>query len=194
MRLCSPNARHHYRSVVVKIPKLTSPLSGSPLRPPSYPFAFCLSPVQLVRALAAAGANPNIVTRDHGTPVAFACQANLPHTLAALLSVGASPHYANKGMPTPLQGAIIKSRPKCLGILLAAGANPDEQHGSVSSFITAKLEKCLGKKYQTGTSGARVLRVLRVAHAYTARSWTWPSHHVTVAFMDSENEEDEIIG
>lgn len=132
-----------------------------------------LSKAQLIRILTAAGANPNIITTDGATPVGLAVNLGLPNALTALFAAGGSPHLTVEGAPTPLQNAIIDMRPTCLALLLAAGADPEECHTSISPYVTAELKR-LRPSYPPGTSGARMLQILAVAHAYDACSWRWP--------------------
>lgn len=149
------------------------------------------SPAQLVRSILAAGANPNIATRNGITPVALASQMGHSRCLAVLLASGASPHHmVRQNVPSPLQWAIISLNPTCLAFLLAAGANPREQHKCSSSKYDTRLQELLSKNYRLGSPGARVIRLLYVAEAFGARSWQW----VREQEGEQVGEEEPVVG
>ena len=164
-------------SPVYEFYRLTWTLSTLPPSPSSFPLS--PSPMQLIRSILAAGANPNIYTPLAITPVALAAQLGHSRCLTVLLSSGASPHHVVRdNVPTPLQWTIISLNPTCLAFLLAAGANPEERRRCSSSFFDAKMQKSLSKNHRPSSPGARVIRLLRVAEVFGARSWQWAKEQV----------------
>lgn len=90
-----------------------------------------------VRALVAAGADPN-ARGDRGvTLLQYAMLAQSPRGMEALLDSGADPSRPGMGGSTPVHGAAIANDPQYLELLLARRADPDAPHAETGETALA---------------------------------------------------------
>lgn len=90
------------------------------------------APVDQVRALLVAGADPSVQDRLGYTPLHFACQQNRPDVVRVLLAAGAPVDVRDRHGNTPLWRAVFDCRndPAVAVALIGAGADPDVTNDS----------------------------------------------------------------
>lgn len=72
----------------------------------------CISPVvssEIVEILLTHGANPNVKSKTHETPLHYACQKGNVQKVVSLLKCGANVNSANKHGFSPLDACVVKS-------------------------------------------------------------------------------------
>lgn len=143
----------------------------------------------MIRSLIAAGANPNITSRQGLTPIGLAVNMGFSGCLAVLLRSGGSPHSNNGSGPTLVQSAFLELYPTCLALLFQAGVATENMFADSEPY-SADLLKRLTTNYKLDTPGGRCQQILLVAKAYNARSWQWPSS-TAIATSANQNEQKE---
>lgn len=101
-----------------------------------------------VKALIAAGANPNLADEDGRTPLMLAAQANSLETIKILLAAGASINARDKNGQTALMWGQIGARyvgrynPEVVKALIAAGANVNafDERGRTPLMLAAQAD------------------------------------------------------
>jgi ankyrin repeat protein len=89
---------------------------------------------RMARAISA-GADPNGLSTDDGTPLLWAVYCNNPPGVEALLKAGANPNYKAQGKYTPTFAAATAENPKVLRLLLAHGGDPNADDGGSWSAL-----------------------------------------------------------
>ena len=79
---------------------------------------------QVVDALLAGKADPNIKDENGSTPLIRAAQSCPPEVVQALIKAGGDVNAKAKGGATPLMMAEVLNRPENVAILKKAGAKP----------------------------------------------------------------------
>ncbi|CAM9119621.1 unnamed protein product, partial [Ectocarpus fasciculatus] len=144
---------------------------------------------KMIRSLIAAGANPNITSRQGLTPIGLAVNMGFSGCLAVLLRSGGSPHSNNSSGPTLVQSAFLELYPTCLALLFQAGVATENMFADSEPY-SADLLKRVTTNYKLDTPGGRCQQILLVAKAYNARSWQWPSS-AAIATSANQNEQKE---
>jgi ankyrin repeat protein len=91
--------------------------------------AACDGDRRAVSAAIAAGADPNGLSVDGGTPLLWAVYCNNPRGVEALLRAGANPNYKVRGKYSSTFAAATSVNSEVLRLLLANGGDPNADDG-----------------------------------------------------------------
>jgi uncharacterized protein len=101
--------------------------------------------VEMVKALLAAGANPNAATREGAiTPLSMACTNGSAAVIEALLKAGADANEKNANGTTALMTAASSGSVDALRVLLDSGADikvKESAHGQTALMFAAALDR-----------------------------------------------------
>jgi len=99
--------------------------------------------VDIVRALLAAGANPNVMRADGSTALLIASSNGDTEAVKALLGAGANPNHALPNGQTVLMSATVNGQAKAIDLLIDAGADvnaifPEGRFGAFALALDSK--------------------------------------------------------
>lgn len=99
--------------------------------------------VDVVRALLAAGANPNVLRADGSTALLIASSNGDTEAVKALLGAGANPNHALPNGQTVLMSATVNGQAKAIDLLIDAGADvnaifPEGRFGAFALALDSK--------------------------------------------------------
>lgn len=113
--------------------------------------------VDVVRALLAAGANPNVLRADGSTALLIASSNGDTEAVKALLGAGANPNHALPNGQTVLMSATVNGQAKAIDLLIDAGADVNAifPEGRFGAFALALDSKKMRIALQLLRRGAR---------------------------------------